>query len=217
MDPAAIQSGYGNGAGDTFATGINGGKIVGSFRRGGGAEGGFMYDGSTWTTLIAPGASETYPSAISGNTIVGTFWDGANLHGFAYDGSSWTTLDSPSSTYNTRVTGIYGSDIVGYYNLLNGNGRGYGFLYDGSTWTTIDDPLATNGVAPDGVLKGTAVTAISGDVVVGYYTDSLGNSPHGFIATVPEPPGFVILFTAFASLFLSRRFARMYRRERRAE
>ena len=90
-----------------------------------------------------------------------------------------TTIDNPLAGGGTYVTGIDGSNIVGYYTTVNqyqqltGN---HGFIYNGSTFTTIDNPLAGGG---------TYVTGIDGSNIVGYYTtvnqyqQLTGN--HGFI------------------------------------
>ena len=96
---------------------------------------GFLYNGSTWTTLDDPlEGNLTSAQGISGTNIVGycagnscvTIW----YRGFLYNGSTWTTLDDPlaaSSVYGggTFAQGISGTSIVGYYMDSNGT---HGFL-----------------------------------------------------------------------------------------
>src|SRR5438067_1175987 len=57
---------------------------------------GFTYNGSTFTTLDAPGASFTEILNISGSTVSGVFdFNGATGHAFTYDGSTFTTWEIP--------------------------------------------------------------------------------------------------------------------------
>ena len=94
------------GASSTSAYGIDGGNIVGYYSVVVGynynemfgemhpvyEEHGFIYDGTTYTTLDVPGASATYARGIDGNNIVGYYIDGSgNSHGFL------TTIPEPST------------------------------------------------------------------------------------------------------------------------
>ena len=103
-----------------------------------------------------------------------------------------TTIDNPLAGGGTYVTGIDGSNIVGYYTTVNqyqqltGN---HGFIYNGSTFTTIDNPFS----------RWTYPTGITEANIVGYYTSEdesqqvTGNQ--GFIAslaTVPEPTTYAL-------------------------
>ena len=130
---------------DTYAFGISGTNIVGSYWNGSWSEG-FIYNGNTWTMLSNPNAapvankdSGTWATGISGSNVVGYYSD-AGFHGFLYNGISWTTLDTPQGIGATYAEGISGANIVGYY--VDTNGVSHGFLYDGSSWTTLDAPLA---------------------------------------------------------------------------
>ena len=67
----------------------------------------------------------------------------------------------------TYATGIYGSNIVGYY--IGANGSTFGFLYNGNTYTPLEDPLAFGDTTPSG---------ISGANIVGSYAN---DSFHGFL------------------------------------
>ncbi len=83
-------------------------------------------------------------------------------------------------TQGTFAYGIFGGNIVGYFN--DSAGDSHGFLYNGSGYTTLDDPFGADG---------TVAYGISGNNIVGGYTDASGNS-HGFVASVPEPSAFVL-------------------------
>ena len=110
----------------TQVSGISGTNIVGFYADVNGYGHGFLYDGSTWTTLDDPLGYFTWARGISGTNIVG-FYLGANgVHGFLYNGSTWTTLDDPLGVERTYCTGISGANIVGY--CVDSNGITHGFL-----------------------------------------------------------------------------------------
>jgi len=159
----------------TEAHGISGGNIVGSYYDSSITRHGFLYNGSTYTTLDDPLGRETFPQGISGGNIVGYYFDSSfpgSDHGFLYNGSTYTKLDDPlAGPTGTYPYGISGDNIVGTYYDFSGSGA-HGFLYNGSTFTTLDDPLAATGE--------TNVYGISGNNIVGYYRDS-SNAIHGFI------------------------------------
>ena len=131
---------------------------------------GFLYDGSTWQTLIAPGARNTYVYGISGDNMAGYFEDstGEN-HGFFYDGTKWTILDAPGAT-STYAHDVDGDLVVGRFY----DGSDYhGFIYDGTDWTILDPPGG----------RYTRAFGIDGNHIVGI-TGSTGVS---FVYTIPEP------------------------------
>ena len=168
------------GATSTSVFGISGQNIVGYYRDSSAAYHGFIYNGSTYTTLDDPLAGDgTYAFGVDGKNVVGVYYDASDvLHGFFYNGSTYKTLDDPLAgngfEQGTSATGISGGDIVGHY--ADSSGLSHGFLFDGSTYTTLDDPLGR-----------TILYGISGDSIVG----SFGS--HGFIATIPEPSAFTLL------------------------
>jgi PEP-CTERM motif len=161
-DPLAIP-GY------TEASGISGGNIVGAYTDNSFVTHGFLYNGSTYTTLDGPlGTGDTAALGISGSNIVGYYRGNDNkIHGFLYNGSTYTTLDAPLADFQTYASGISGGKIVGW--CVDSAEVDHGFLYDGSTYTTLDGPLGTGGAA----------IGISGGNIVGYYGDSIGL--HGFL------------------------------------
>jgi hypothetical protein len=154
----------------TQAVGISGGNVVGVYMSSPNIFQGFLYNGSSYTSVIHPlGTKGTFPKGISGNTIVGSFIDSSSTtHGFQYDGSAFTTLDDPLGIGTTTPTDIDGTNIVGTYN----DGKSHGFVYDGVSYTTLDYPSAN--------VKGTQVNGISGNIIVGVYSD-LASIFHGFI------------------------------------
>lgn len=125
----------------THAFSIDAENIVGEYWDLSGVHG-FLYDGSTWTSLDYPGTTiGTHAYGISGSNIVGYYYDASGTHGFLYDGTNWTSLNYPGALY-TYVTGISGGNIVGYY--LDGNLGGHGFLYDGTNWIPLNYPGASS-------------------------------------------------------------------------
>jgi hypothetical protein len=80
-------------------------------------------------------------------------------HGFLYDRTTktWTTLDYPGASW-TRMEGVSGSNVAGFY--FDANGNRHGFLYNGTTWTTIDYP---------GETTRTEIWGIDGRNLVGVY------------------------------------------------
>jgi len=99
---------------NTFAQGISGNNIVGYYEDSSGNYNGFLYNGSTYTTLNNPlGVNGTFAIGIDGNNIVGEYVDGSgNANGFLYNGSSYTTLDDPLGVNYTIAEGVSGNNIV---------------------------------------------------------------------------------------------------------
>jgi hypothetical protein len=73
------------GATGTHVQGISGNNIVGYYQNATGQHG-FLYNGSTYTTLDDPNASpgETFAYGVSGSTVVGYYFDGTGVHGFVF-------------------------------------------------------------------------------------------------------------------------------------
>jgi len=166
-----------------YPFGISGSRIVGSYADSSGSPYGYLYDGSNYTTLIAPfqDVHRTYAYGIDGSNIVGAYYvnnifgtPAAGNYGYLYDGSSYATINDPNahsdSGYqtNTYAFGISGSNIVGYYQDNNDNF--HGFLYHNGTYTTLD-------YAPAGA---TFLYGIDGVNIVGTYEDPLFKY-HGFV------------------------------------
>jgi len=82
----------------TFVEGISGSNVVGFYGNSNNTRCGFVYNGSTYTTLDDPnGVNGTDESGcISGSNVVGSYTDSNNIsHGFLYNGSTYTTIDDP--------------------------------------------------------------------------------------------------------------------------
>jgi hypothetical protein len=151
----------------TQAFGISGNRIVGTYLELG-SQHGFIYDGSSWSALDAPGAKSTWIQDNFGNSAVGTYdTTSGQTYSFFYDGTNWTTLSKSGAT-GIRASGIYGNNIVGSY--ADSSSKQHGFIYDGSNWTTIDKSGATS----------TYLYGISGNDIVGAYFDS-ASQRHSFI------------------------------------
>jgi probable HAF family extracellular repeat protein len=154
------------------AQGINDvGQVVGHYLAAG-LYHGFLYSGSTYTTLDAPGATHTQAYGINDvglGQIVGAYSDGSVNHGYTYDGSTYTTLDDPFGTNGTQALGINNlGQIVGSY--IDASGHSHGFLYSGGGFTTLDDPSGTDTVA-------TGIDDLG--QIVGHY--STGSVQHSFL------------------------------------
>jgi len=74
---------------NTHIYGIDGSNIVGMY--GDTYCHGFLYNGTTWTTLDFPGAQKTWIYGISGSNLVGFYNDASGTHGFVY------TVPEPAS------------------------------------------------------------------------------------------------------------------------
>lgn len=156
----------------TRARDISGNSVVGSYRaQGAQGEQGFLYTDGAYKSLLYPGASQTWPYGIYGTTVVGTY---DQMHGFIYDGSTWETLDAPDAPYgHTWLTGIYGNLIIAD-----------SYLYDRTTgtWMQLWYPGSLS----------TGARGIYGNTIVGSYQDA-NFVAHGFILTLPEPSGSLLL------------------------
>jgi probable HAF family extracellular repeat protein len=87
----------------------------------------FLTDGTTFTTIDAPGATRTDAYGINdGGQIVGIFGDGMSSHSFlTSDGTTFTTIDAPGAVA-TDAHGINNrGQIVGVFLDATGN---HGFL-----------------------------------------------------------------------------------------
>lgn len=160
---------------ETQITGISGDNIIGIYNDGFYYQG-FIFNGSTWTTLEAymlGAVISTMPYGVSDGNIVGTWIEslgmsnGERMRGFLYDGTNWISLDMPGAT-ETWVSGISGNNIVGYY--WDSSHDTHDFLYDGVNWTTIDEPSGWY----------TWLTGIYGSNIVGGYSSNSGKV-QGFI------------------------------------
>ena len=156
----------------TGAYGIDGNNIVGEYDDAGGIHG-FLYNGSTYTTIDIPDAMDTYALGIDGNNIVGDYSRGyfTGERGLLYNGNTYTKLNV-AGAMDTCASGISGSNIVGFYS--NYRHWPHGFVYNGKTCGRLDVPGA----------MWTEALGIDGNNIVGAYQDANGN--HGFLVTLPD-------------------------------
>jgi hypothetical protein len=160
---------------ETTAEGIDGERIVGTYRTGAPdyAYLGYVYDGASYQTLQYPGSGMTFAEGISGGSIVGSYslssGPGSPSHGFHYDGTNYTTIDYPGA-YATSAADIDGNRIVGWYSPADESLGPLGFVYDGANFTSLSYPGSLS----------TTPYGISGSNIVGSYTNSAGQS-RGFV------------------------------------
>jgi probable HAF family extracellular repeat protein len=115
----------------TFATGINNAwEVVGNYIYDPeGDHNSFIYDGSSFTTIIDPSSNPGTTNAVSINDadqVAGYYFNDDGEHGFLFDHGQYTTLDDPLATGGTFAFGINDAgDIVGYYQVGAGT---YGFI-----------------------------------------------------------------------------------------
>jgi hypothetical protein len=161
-----------------YVTGISGNYVVGYYKDiqyTSGLFDGFLYNISTdnWTSITAPGAVNTYIYGISGDTMVGY---GAG-HGLLYNltNNTFTFLDVPGYQGTTNIECIDASNLV----CSSSNGWS---LYNRTTgaWSTLNVP------------EGGSITGISGNNIVGWYSDASGTA-HGYIEEIPEPATLLLL------------------------
>jgi hypothetical protein len=172
----------------TVLSGVDGNNIVGTDNS---LPGGFLYNGSTFTSISDPlaGSQGTSPAGISGNNVVGCYYDPTgNLHGFIYtvSTSAYTTLNDPSAPSSTSggivgtvTTGISGNNVVGFYWDSSDTAQGFLFNLSTSAYTTLRDPFAAYNQFPEG----TCPEGISGNYVAGLYRDSADRC-HGFVYNI---------------------------------
>jgi hypothetical protein len=192
INPPGTSNLYANGSG---VKGIDGSKIIGFYNSDGGGSAlihGYVYDGTTYTTIDYPGGSGSIAEDIEGNRIVGSY--SGFQHGYYYDGTNFATIDDPlAGSLGTRATGIAGNTIVGYYYATPSSESG--FIYQEGSYATFNVPSSLG--------RFTQIEGISGKTIVGSYQDSLGHY-HGFVATIPEPSTCLLLVLASAILFSGR-------------
>ena len=90
----------------TDALAVSGNNVVGEYYYYDGIHltwHGFLYNGTSYTTLVSPGSSWTQAFGVSGNNVVGYYSDGSTAHGFLYNGTSYTTLNPPGSYGATKT------------------------------------------------------------------------------------------------------------------
>jgi hypothetical protein len=191
-----------SGAVATQVRAIEGGNIVGYYNDDQGLSHGFLYDiaAQTYTTLDAPDASPgpddfppvgTLANGISGGNIVGIAYfvdsEGSvgvpSAHGFIYNqlSQAYTRFDLPAGRQPTRVTGISGTSVVGYYTVghfvddLQQSARPFLYSIAARTFTSFAIEGATS-ITPFGISNGN---------VVGVYFDG-NRTQHSFLYNLTD-------------------------------
>lgn len=179
------------GTNGTNANSVDGSNIVGYYTDSSSLTHGFLYNGTSYTTLDVPGAKNTFAYGIDATNVVGYYTDSKNrTHGFVYNGTSYTTLDDPlfPAAGTTAIQGIDGGKIVG--NTQTGSVAGAGFLYDAASFTHpfgIEPLLGGNNHFFNG---------ISGNRIVGTYQDK------PFVYVIPEPSTVLLAILGTLGLFV---------------
>jgi PEP-CTERM motif len=119
-----------SGIGNAQAVGINGaGLEVGFYTDSMGVLHGFLFNGTSASTLDYPGAMDTQAFGINNHgEIVGDYIDSMGImHGFTYQSGGWTTLDDPNGVGTTTINGLNDKgQLVGFY--VNGADNTIGFV-----------------------------------------------------------------------------------------
>jgi probable HAF family extracellular repeat protein len=159
--------------------GINdAGQIVGTYVDTGGAGGGFLRSGGTYTQIDIPGSYDTQIWGINNEgQVVGTYGainratGAVSTEGFIYNinTGTYTTLNDPLATGGTFAQGINDAgQVVGYFNSASGD---QAFLYSNGTYTLLS-PSPTSSNIATGINN-------AGEIV--------GFDPNGSFLAVPNP------------------------------
>ena len=138
----------------TVARDTSGSNIIGEYADTQNNRGGFLYNGTSWTSL------PIIPDGIDGSNVVGD----NTLYNITTQSS--ITLNYPGAL-EMGALGISGNNIVGWYMDGFYPFNYHGFVYNTTTetWTTLDYPGATH----------TEAYGISGSNIIGYAQDSSYN------------------------------------------
>ena len=162
--------------------GISGNNVVGEIEDAGLAKG-FLYNGSSYTTIQDPNANNaTLVRGVSGSTVVGTYINTASGdHGFTYNNGIYTDINDPSGT-GTIATAIDGTNIIG--TSVGSSAGQQGFLDQNGVFSVINVPTGSY----------TQPLGISGDTIVGTYIDPINGESgftfeNGVYTTLNDPLG----------------------------
>ena len=144
--------------------GINdAGHIVGEYADGH-SVGGFLLEGTIYTTLFVPTSTETFAYGINnhGKIVLGWLNSAGAQESSLYDGKMYKTIDVPGST-NTAANGINAAgDVV--YGWVDGNNIEHGALRHAGKFYKFDYPKAVQsfgaGINDNNVIVG-AYQAVS--------------------------------------------------------
>jgi hypothetical protein len=134
------------------------GRVLGYSTTPGGDTVSWIWNGSAFTLIAAPGYATTTQVAQINDAghVVGTVGAGAQ-RGFLWDGTTFTFIDPPGAT-TTQLLALNASDVVGG-TYQDGGGVWHAFLYNGVTYTDIVSSAggaAVRSVNASGVAAGDA-------------------------------------------------------------
>ncbi len=181
-----------DGANGPYIPGVSGinasGQIVGTNQ----SNQGYLYTpgtgtaGGSFTLLNDPLAASSTPTSPAGvnssDQVVGIYTAGGLNHGFLYTDGAYMTLDDPLAAASFNATFANGlndaGEVVGFYQVANGNTDGFLYTPTGG-FTTVNDPLGVGDSEIYGINN-------SGEIAGTYY-DAAGVT-HGFLAMPSAAP-----------------------------
>jgi hypothetical protein len=150
----------------TDATGVNNsGRVVGTYYGADGIRHGYVYDGTTYTTVDYPGALHTFLFGIdaAGRTVGSYSVASGNgpWHSMIVDSGNFTSFDFPSRESDARAINA-GGRIIGIYNSGPGTAD-TGYMKVGNIFTNVSVPAAQHtyafGINDAGKVSGSYVGA----------------------------------------------------------
>ena len=131
------------------AIGINdNGIIVGQGDLDANNQRGFVYDGTTFTTIDDGGAQDTSAHSITdAGVIIGDYSPSRSTprYGFIDTNGSFTQIASDSPYPSTNANGINDAGVIVGSDYLHAGARYSGYIYNNGTFTYLQAPGANNG------------------------------------------------------------------------
>jgi hypothetical protein len=126
------------GSDDTRVYGGDGERVVGAYHEAPNVSRGFLYDGTTWTSISYPGAAITNARGIDGDLVVGDFYEqvgSGRYRGLLYDvpSGTLTPFDMPGDGF-TSLSAVDGNTVVGWFDVVGDTGGARAFV------ATIPEP-----------------------------------------------------------------------------
>ena len=139
---------------------------------------GFLYADGNFTSLESPVVGRTSQAeGIYSNLITGNFITGASVRGYLYNGSSYQEILPPGAnqTFDPKIDQ---NIIVGRFQTsASTSNRGFITTIGLSSYTTFTVPGADTG---DG--RGTFLTGVHNDTIIGFYFTASGQTTSFFLS-----------------------------------